>query len=48
MTKTLPEIHIIHLNQGLQPVKLTYALYFITCIYHDHLVNMDDIIDLVK
>ena len=46
MTKTLPEIYIIHLNQELQPVKLIYAFNFTTCTYHDHLVNMDNIIDL--
>ena len=48
MTKTLPEIHIICLNHGLQPVKLIYVFNFITCTYHDHLVNMYNIIDLVN
>ena len=48
MTKTLPEIHIICFNQELKPVKLIYALNFVTCNYHDHLVNMNNIIDLMN
>ena len=48
MIKTLPEVHIIHLYQELQPVKLIYVFNFITYTYHDHLVNMYNTIDLVK